>query len=201
MAESTTRSMIAAMQVSLDGFAEGPEGELLEVESWADGLGMLPEIDTFLLGGGMYGAYEGFWSTLLTDPDAAEEMLGRPPLEREVAYARLAAKTPHVVLSTTMTATWPNTRVVPDLAALRELKQEPGLDIYVVGGPGLVASLINEGLLDELRLIVHPVLMSGGKSLFGGVDGRRTLRLDAVERLDSARVALTYHVENVESPG
>lgn len=197
MAERTARRMIAAMQMSLDGFVEGPEGGLLDVESWADGLGLLPEVDTFVLGGGMYANYEGFWSAMLTDPVAAEEMLGRPPLEREIAYARLAAKTPHVVLSSTLTdVTWPNTRVVTDIAALRELKQEAGIDIYVVGGPGLVASLINEGLLDELRLIVHPVLVTGGKSLFAGVEGRRALRFVGVERLDPGRVAVTYRIES-----
>jgi dihydrofolate reductase len=185
--------MIAALQVSLDGFATGPGGAVDWVESWADGLGLLPEVDTFVLGGGMYGDYEQFWGAILDAPDAAAAMLGRPPFEREVAYARLASKTPHVVLSTTLTGvTWPNARIVTDTAALRDLKQAAGLDVYVVGGPGLVSSLVDEGLLDELRLIVHPLLLTGGKALFGGVDRRRALDFVDATPLDSGRVALTY---------
>jgi dihydrofolate reductase len=185
--------MIAALQVSLDGFATGPDGAVDWVESWADGLGLLPEVDTFVLGGGMYGDYEQFWGAILEAPEAAAAMLGRAPFDCEIAYARLASQTPHVVLSTTLTGvTWPNARIVRDTSALRDLKQAPGLDIYVVGGPGLVSSLVNDGLLDELRLIVHPILLARGSPLFGGVGERRALDFVDATPLASGRVALTY---------
>jgi len=81
------------------------------------------------------------------------------PSSREVAYARVAADTPHLVLSTTLTgASWPTARIVRDIGAIRSLRQQPGNAVYVVGGPGLIASLVNATLLDELCLIVHPLL-------------------------------------------
>jgi dihydrofolate reductase len=64
--------------------------------------------------------------------------------------------------------------------------------MYVVGGATVVASLLNEDLLDELRLIVHPILLGGGKALFAGVDKRRSLTLVSAESTESGRVILTY---------
>jgi hypothetical protein len=101
MSTSTTRRLIAAMQVTLDGRILGPADEVDWVDSWADGLELLPPVDTFVLGGGMFPDYEHFWATLLHDPPAAAEVLGRDPYPRELAYARTAAETPHLVLSTT----------------------------------------------------------------------------------------------------
>src|SRR3954453_2497304 len=151
MTTSRSRAVIAGMQVTLDGYILGPEGEADWVDSWADGLELLPEVDAFVLGGGMFPGYEQFWTALLDDPAAASEMLGRNPYPRELAYARVAAETPHLVLSTTLTeTTWPSARIVRDVDEIRALGQEPGKAVYVVGGPGLVASLIDAHVLDEL---------------------------------------------------
>ena len=98
MSTSTTRRLIAAMQVTLDGRILGPADEVDWVDSWADGLELLPPVDAFVLGGGMFPDYERFWATLLHDPPAAADLLGRDPYPRELAYARTAAETPHLVL-------------------------------------------------------------------------------------------------------
>jgi dihydrofolate reductase len=151
---TTSRSLISAMQATLDGYSS--EGDAEWVNSRADGLELLPPVDPFVLGGGMFPDYERFCATMLDDPSVASEMLGRDVYCRELAYARLAAETPHLVLSTTLTdASWPTARIVHDISEIRTLKQQPGKAVYVVGGPGLVASLINDSLLDELRLIAH----------------------------------------------
>jgi dihydrofolate reductase len=194
MSTSTTaRSLIAAMQVTLDGRILGPEGEVDWVDSWADGLELLPPVDAFFLGGGMIGGYEQFWAAVLDDPTAAADMLGRDPYPRELAYARIAAETPHLVLSTTLTeTTWPSARLVRDIGEIRTLRDQPGKPVYVVGGPGLVASLINEGLLDELRLIVHPVLAGAGTPFYSGQ--RDALELVAAQPTASGRVQLTYRL-------
>jgi dihydrofolate reductase len=193
---TTPRSLISAMQVTLDGYSKGPEGEADWVDSWADGLALLPPVDAFILGGGMFAEYEQFWTAILDDPDAAADMLGRAPYPREVAYARLAAQTPHVVLSTTLTDTsWPTARIVRDLSEIRALKRQPGNAVYVVGGPGLVASLVNADLLDELHLIVHPVLLTDGMSpLFRGIAERQALDLVSAEPAASGRLHLTYRL-------
>jgi dihydrofolate reductase len=184
------------MQVTLDGYILGPDGEADWVDSWADALDLLPEVDAFILGGGMFPDYEQFWAAILDDPAAASEWLGRDPYPRELTYARVAAKTPHLVLSTTLTqATWPTARIVADIDELHTLKALAGNAVYVVGGPGLVTSLINSALLDELRLIVHPVAVGSGTSLFGGVAQRQALELVRTEPGASGRVNLTYRLK------
>jgi len=75
---------------------------------------------------------------------------------------------------------------------LRTLKRQPGKNMYVVGGATLVASLLNEGLIDEVRLIVHPVVLGKGQALFGGVNQRLSLDLVRAKSTDSGRVIATY---------
>jgi dihydrofolate reductase len=195
MTTTPSRTLIAAMQVTLDGYILGPEGEVDWVDSWADGLELLPEVDAFVLGGGMFPEYEQFWAAILDDPAAVSEWLGRDPYAREVTYARVAAETPHLVLSTTLSqATWPTARIVRDIDEIRAFKGQAGKPVYVVGGPGLVKSLINGGVLDELRLIVHPVLVGSGTTLFEGIGQRQALDLVATESTESGRLHLTYRL-------
>ena len=202
MSTSTTRRLIAAMQVTLDGRILGPAGEVDWVDSWADGLELLPPVDAFVLGGGMFPDYERFWATLLHDPPAATELLGRDPYPRELAYARTAAENPHLVLSTTLTeTTWPTARIIGDVDELRTLRQEPGKAVYVVGGPRLVGSLIDAHVLDELHLIVHPVLAGGGTTFYSGTIQDDTLALIAAKPMASGRVHLAYRLASSTPDG
>lgn len=190
-----SRKMIAALQVSLDGFTEAPDqGAEDWVESWADALGLIPDVDAFVQGAGMHPGYGEYWASILNDPQRVPPFQTRLPLEREVAYARFAARTPHFVVSRKLEGvSWPPTaKIVRDLSELRALKDGPGKNIYVVGGPTLVTSLLNAHLLDELRLIVHPLLLAGRRPLFQGVTGRRSLEFVQAEPLKAGRVVLTY---------
>ena len=122
------------------------------------------------------------------------EWLGRDPYPREVEYAHVAAETPHLILSTTLgEAAWPTARIV-SLEELRAFKAQPGGAVYVVGGIGLVRSLMDAGLLDELRLIVHPVLAGAGAALFDGIGRQQDLELIDSERTAAGRINLTYRV-------
>jgi dihydrofolate reductase len=193
MTSNTSRTMIAALQVSLDGFIEGPSGEKDWVDSWADAIELIPEVDTFVLGGHMYPDYGEYWEAIYADPEGVPPFQERAPSKSEIAYARLAARTPHVVLSTTLdSVSWPDAQIVRDVAELRTIKRQAGKNAYVVGGAAIVASLLNEDLIDELRLIVHPVILGGGKALFSGVNKRRSLDLVRTESTESGRVILTY---------
>src|SRR5215471_4403293 len=193
----TPSTFVAALQVSLDGYVAGPEGELDWVDSWADSLGLVGQVDAFVLGRGMFeNGYEAYWDAALADTATASEIFGREPYPREVDYAQLAHATPHVVLSKTMTkAVWPNVRIARDVADVAVLKDQPGQSVYVVGGPGLVATLMNARLVDELRLIVHPLILGGGTALSGGVEQRRELKLVGANPGTDGRVNLTYHVQ------
>ena len=195
MTTAASRSFIAAMQVTLDGYSLGPDGTADWVDSWADGLELLPPVDAFVLGAGMFPDYEVFWAAIRDGAAAVAEWLGRDPYPREIEYARVAAETPHLVLSRTLgDATWPTARIVRDLDELRAFKARHGRAVYVVGGAGLVRSLIDQGLLDELRLIVHPVAVGAGAALFDGIARRRDLELVDSDRTTAGRLNLTYRV-------
>jgi dihydrofolate reductase len=122
-------------------------------------------------------------------------MLGRKPTEGEVEYARWTRRTPHFVLSRTLDEVKADSaRLLRDVSELRSLKNQPGGSIYVVGGAALVSSLVNEGFIDELRLVVHPIVLGGGKALFASVKDRQTLDLVDSHAGRSGRVVLTYRL-------
>jgi dihydrofolate reductase len=195
MPSNTSRAMIAALQVSLDGFTQGPNGEKDWVDSWADAIALIPDVDTFVLGGRMYPDYGEYWESIYANPERVTYQ-ERIPSKSEIAYARLAAKTPHIVLSTTLkSVAWPvapTAQIIRDVAELRTLKGQPGKNMYVAGGATLVASLLNEHLIDELRLIVHPIVLGQGQALFSGVTKRLSLDLVQAKSTESGRVIVTY---------
>jgi dihydrofolate reductase len=74
------------------------------------------------------------------------------------------------------------------------LKQQPGKDIYLVGGARTTASFIDAGLVDELRLIVCPPIAGEGKALFATTECRRGLELRKVQQLPDGRVSPIYGI-------
>ena len=88
---------------------------------------------------------------------------------------------------------WPNVTFLRSLADVEALKQQPGENIYLVGGARLTASLIEAGLVDEMRLILYPLIAGEGRALFVG-NRRRPLRLLESKPLDQGRVMLSYAV-------
>jgi dihydrofolate reductase len=187
------RSFIAALQTSLDGYIQGANGEVDWVDSWNDALALISDVDAAVLGGGMYPGYEQLWGSIAADPHGAAGMLGRAATDGEVEYARWTQRTPHYVLSASLDKVgWESAHLVREASELRSVKEQPGGAVYVIGGAALVSSLMNEGLIDELRLIVHPIILGGGKALFAGVRDRYTLELVQSRAEPSGRVVLTY---------
>jgi len=191
------RKVIAGMQTSIDAKIEGPEGFADWVETWSDNYNVMPQIDACILGGAMYaGGYEKYWSAVQSAPGKNLPMTDRLPTAAELQWARFATRTPHYVLSNTLTAAaWSNTKFIRKLDDIVALKQQSGKDIYLVGGARTVASLIDAGLVDELRLHVHPLIVGKGKALFATTELRRKLDLKSVQQLDGGRVGLTYGIE------
>ncbi len=179
------RKIIAALRVSVDGFIQGPKGETDWVDTWEDLFNLLPQIDTCIVGRGMYPFHKQYWDSILANPKDASK--------GEIAFARFTERTPHVVLSKTLKkVTWKNTRIVRDIEEIRRMKQQPGKDIYAVGGATLVGSLMNHRLIDELRLLVYPIVLGGGKALFKDVKERHALEFVGAQPLKSGLVRLTY---------
>jgi len=189
------RKLIAGMKVSVDGKIEGPEGYADWVDAWSDDYGIMHQVDACLLGAKMYPGYEQYWTAIQNAPDKPLWLNGRLPTPKEVEYARFAALTPHYVLSSTMTSTlWSITSFVRGLDEIAALKQKPGKDIYLVGGARTTASLIDAGLVDELRLIVYPLIAGEGKALFATSERRQGLELRNVQQLQGGRVSLIYGI-------
>jgi dihydrofolate reductase len=91
-------------------------------------------------------------------------------------------------------AAWPGTRFLRGLDDLGALKQEPGRDIYLMGGGAITAAALDAGPVDELRLIVYPVIAGGEKALFTSSAVRRGLELRKVEQLPDGRLSLIYGI-------
>jgi len=184
------------MQISVDGYIEDPEAKQDWVENWEDDYGLLDQVDLCILGSGMYPDYEQYWTEAL-DPESKLPSSGKLPTTQEVEYARWATKTPHILVShQPQNVNWKNTRVIPDLEEIRNLKGGSGKDIYLIGGALLVANMINLELVDELRLMINPVLLGGGKALFKGLTERHKLKLISSEQKELGRVYVAYSVQH-----
>ena len=141
----------------------------------------------------MYPGYEQYWGAILANPRAILPFTGKVASKGEIDYAQFASKTSHVVLSKTLReVAWKNTQIVQDIEEIRNLKQRPGKDMHAVGGAALVSNLMNLGLIDELRLVVQPIVLGGGKALFKDVTGRHALKFLDAKPLTTGMVRLTY---------
>ncbi len=174
------------MMVSLDGFFEGPNQELdwhnVDEEFDEFTIDQLDETDTILFGRKTYEMMASFWPSDVAkenDPIVAEKM----------------NTTAKVVFSKTLEkADWQNTRLVRDgvKETVEDLKRQPGKDIAVFGSSDLSVSLLQLGLLDELRIMVNPVVLGDGKRLFEGMRDRLSLRLLKTRSFRSGNVLLYY---------
>jgi dihydrofolate reductase len=192
--EVDMRKLIAGMKVSVDGRIAGPNGSDADwVESWSEDYALTPHIDACIVGGGMYPDYEQYWTAIHDEPGQPVQHRERLPSKAETEWARFARQTPHYVLSSTVTsALWPKTRFLREIEDISALKQQSGKDIYLLGGAETVASLIDAGLVDELRLIVYPLIAGEGKALFATMACRSPLELRKVQQLPDGRVSLIY---------
>ena len=154
------RKLVLKMNMSLDGFV-GPVGE--------DAAWIMRDLDDEL---SRWTVDEVLWQagTHIMGRVTYEEMAEHWPSATSV-FAAPMNEIPKVVFSKTLTnAEWPDSRIATgDLAEeILRLKQEPGKDILVHGGAEFVQALSRLGLIDEYRVIVHPVALGNGSPLFGG---------------------------------
>ena len=177
------RRVIVSEFVTLDGVMEAPDK--WQFPFWNDETGKLKldeliASDALLLGRVTYQEFAEAWPSMTDDEGFADRMNSLPKY----------------VVSTTLNAPdleWNNSRLIRgDIAGeISKLKQQPGKDLLISGGAGLVHSLMQCDLIDEYRLLVYPVVLGRGKRLFRG-DSTATLKLVETKTLGSDVVLLTY---------
>jgi dihydrofolate reductase len=180
------RKIVAGLFVSVDGVVEAPEtwtGPYFSPEIGQHIGSMMAAGDTMLLGRATYQTFAASFAGNTSDPMAAQ-----------------MNASPKVVVSTTLAAAeWENSTLIRgDVAAeITRLKQQPGKNINISGSATLVAWLLRQGLLDELDLLVFPVVAGHGKRLFDS-DGRQTgLKLADSQTYPTGVVRLTYHPASI----
>jgi dihydrofolate reductase len=174
------------MVMTLDGYHEGPNHEFdwpnVDDEFNEFAISQLNDIDVLLFGRATYEGMASYWPT-----PAAQE--GDP------LVAGFMNRVPKIVFSTTLpSADWENTTLVSgDVApAISELKAQPGKNLAMFGSSNLTVSLLEQGLVDEIRVMVMPVLLGAGNSLFGGLKDRLHLKLARATTFSSGNVLLHY---------
>jgi dihydrofolate reductase len=184
------RSVTYSMSVSLDGYIVGPDGGF----DWS-----APDKDVFrfwideirgvgvhLMGRRLYETML-YWETADQDP-----ALG----EAELEWAALWKPLPKVVFSTTLSAVQGNARLTSSGVAeeIERLRAEPGEGEIAIGGATLAAEVAASGLIDEYRVMVHPVLVGGGIPYFPRRERRVDLELVETRTFSSTIVYLRYRV-------
>lgn len=180
------RRILLDLAVTLDGFIEGPNGEIdwciMDPDmKFSD---FLNQIDTILYGRKSY----DLWGQYQVHPEDSEA-------DRELW--NLVNSKEKYVFSRTQNGTDPLVKYInKDLhKEVMKIKNYPGKDIWLYGGASLITTFVQLGLVDEFRLSVHPVVLGEGKPLFTDIKERVNLKLVTTNRYSSGVVQLIYHVD------
>jgi dihydrofolate reductase len=186
------RKVVVSEFITLDGVFESPGGgEDFKHGGWSFQFNTGPEgqrykldevmrADALLLGRTTYQGFAAAWPSMKDDAGFADKMNGMPK---------------YVVSTTLQTAEWTNSTVLGgDVAAeVTKLKQQDGGEILINGSGQLVRTLLGHGLIDEVRLMVYPIVLGSGKHLFDHVQTPAKLRLvDTTPVGPDGVVILTY---------
>jgi dihydrofolate reductase len=183
------RKIIHFVHTSLDGYINGPGGAfdwpVLGPELAQYAYDLEDRTDALLYGRVVWGWMEAYWPT-------ADEVEGGP---HEKIYAPRWRKAEKIVISRTLRESQWATRIIgrDDLAGdVAALKAEPGGDIVLMGGATAAAAVNAAGLLDEVHVAVHPVVLGGGQPLFAVGTERQHLELIGTTTCDARTVVLQY---------
>lgn len=185
------RKLVVFNNLSLDGFFTSVDDDI----SWTYRPPTDPEFEAFtaenarsggelVFGRKTYQMMASYWLTAMA--------LSQNPIVAE--HINKLSKT---VFSRTLSeATWQNTRLAKGdlLSEIREMKQAPGKDLVIMGSGSLVAQLAGERLIDEYQLVVNPVILGSGRSLFEGLKEKIQLQLIQTRRFKNGNLFLCYAV-------
>jgi dihydrofolate reductase len=180
------RKVIFFMLISLDGFFEGPNSDInwhhVDEEFNEFAIAQLNMVDTLLFGRVTYEMMASYWPTptaVANDPIVAGKMNSLP----KIVFSKTLSK-----------VDWQNTRLIKDnfVEEILKLKQQTGKDLIMLGSSDLAVTFIKHGLIDEYRIMVNPVTLGNGKSLFNGIDDKLNLKLINTKTFSSGNVLLYY---------
>ena len=180
------RKIFLFMMVTLDGFFEGPGQDIgwhnVDEEFNEFAIQQLNNVDMLLFGRVTYEGMASFWPTQFAK-------------EHDPIVAGKMNSTPKMVFSKTLErADWENTVLVKEDIAeeVTKLKQQPGKNLAIFGSANLTASLLQMGLVDELRLMMNPVILGSGTPVFKGIHEKLNLKLLRTQPFRSGNVLLYY---------
>ena len=172
------------MSVSVDGYVEGPNREIdwhiVDDEFNSYAVETLRATDVLIMGCKTYQLMAAFWPTEKGDHSGVTEEMN---------------STPKLVFSSTLKhVDWRNSHLATGSIAdeVARLKQVPGDGLLWVGGSDLAASFLEQGLVDEIRLIVTPILLGAGKTVLGAITRRYPLKLLWTRSFSSGNFVLAY---------
>jgi dihydrofolate reductase len=181
------QKLLVFNQVTLDGYFSGPNGDL----SWAHKQD--PEWDKFVADNAKGGG------TLLFGRVTYEMMVAFwPTPEAMKAFPKVAEgmnKSQKVVFSRTLDkVSWKNTRLVKDGMAdeVRKMKGQPGKGMTILGSGKVVSQLASEGLIDEYQIVVNPVALGKGRTMFEGVKAPVNLKRTSTREFKNGNILTVY---------
>ncbi len=177
------KKVIFQMSVSLDGYFEGPNHELdwhiVDDDFNAYAVETLRASDMLIMGRRTYELMAGYWPTQSDDDPVAKEMNGRPKL---------------VFSKTLKSVDWHNAHLASGSIAdeVARLKSIPGDGLLWVGGSELASAFLDQGLMDEVRFILTPVLLGTGNAVFREINKRHELKPLWTKKFESGNVLAAY---------
>jgi dihydrofolate reductase len=186
------RRLISHLQVTLDGFVAGPNGELEwsgeyhDEAMWEDVFDLLSNVDTVIFGRVTFQLFEDYWPSVRENPSATR---------RDVEFGEWINEVQKLVVSRTLTSVkWKNSALIRGDAAaeVARLKEDDGNDLLIFGSSTLVSSLMSAGLVDEHRTNIHPVILGDGKRFVPSLTGAHPLQLVDARKINAGVVGLHH---------
>jgi len=183
------RKVVVFNQVSLDGYFVDRHGDMRWAHNERSDAEWRAFVEGNARGGGVllfgritYELMASYWPTAMAS-------------EQNPLVAERMNALPKVVFSQTLPeASWHNTRLVKDdlVGTVRQMKAEPGEGMAIMGSGSIVAQLTQAGLIDEYQIVVVPIVLGSGRTMFEGITARLNLRLTGTRAFENGNVLLNY---------
>lgn len=184
------RKVIVFNLITLDGYFAGEDGNIdwhhVDAEFNDFAVEQTRTFSTIIFGLTTYKIFEEFWPKAVHDPKMSKE-------DREIA--KIIDDAPKIVFSKSLKkVTWKNTTLLHEIdpKEIEKLKSEKGGDIFILGSGTVVKAMTELNLIDEYRLLINPVILGKGKSMFEGLKKKLELTLIDTRPFKNGNVLVTY---------